>query len=445
MTYDEACEYIAGIPRFTKKNLPENTEDLLRRLGHPEEGFRVIHIAGTNGKGSVCAFLESILREAGFRTGLFTSPHLVDVRERFQIGRVPVSKEDFLEAFCEVLSHVQDMVKEGLPHPAYFEFLFAMGMVIFRKEKIDILVMETGLGGRLDATNSVKNPELTVITSISFDHMQYLGNTIAAIAGEKAGIIKKNVPVVADGFPREAFRVEDALEVFRKKAAESEAPLTIVDDRMVSGILHRPDGITYTLKNRYYDGVTVRIPFLADYQVENCATAMTAAAEFFEKTGGIPLKTVLSGVEKTRWAGRMEAVLPGVILDGAHNDDGIGQFLKTAKRLRKEHRLGLLFTAVSDKDYEGMIRKLSEKDLFSFIVTASVGGPRQVPAEKLAEVFRRYAEVPVRAYGSVREAFSEAMAEKEDGILFCAGSLYLVGEIEALLSARADAENRGVV
>ncbi len=445
MTYDEACGYVAGIPRFSKKNRPENTEELLGRLGHPEESFRVIHVAGTNGKGSVCAFLESILRETGFRTGLFTSPHLVDVRERFQIARVPASEADFLEAFQEVLSHVKDMEKEGFPHPAYFEFLFAMGMVIFRKEKIDVLVMETGLGGRLDATNTVKSPELTVITSISFDHMQYLGNTIPAIAGEKAGIIKKNVPVVADGFPRNAFNVGDALQVFEKKAREEEAPLTIVDEKMVSGIVHSQDGITFTLKNRYYDGVTVRIPFLADYQVENCATAMTAAAEFFDRTGSIPAEAVLRGVSKTRWAGRMEAVLPGVILDGAHNDDGISQFLKTARRLRRDHRLALLFTAVSDKDYEGMIRELSERDLFCFIITTSVGGPRQVPAEKLAAIFRRYTDVPVRASESVREAFSEAMAARGDGILLCAGSLYLVGEIEAMLPSEPGAEDRGGV
>ena len=178
MTLSEASEYIAGIPRFAKKTKPENTKELMRRLGNPEDSFRVIHIAGTNGKGSVSAFLESILRTEGFRTGLFTSPHLVSVRERFQIQREEVPEGTFLRAFRKVLDVTGKMIQEGYEHPAYFEFLFAMGMLIFQEEKIDVLVMETGLGGRLDATNCVRHPNLTVITSISFDHMEYLGSTL---------------------------------------------------------------------------------------------------------------------------------------------------------------------------------------------------------------------------------------------------------------------------
>lgn len=433
MTYQEACEYIAAVPRFTKKNRPQNTEELLRRLGHPEESFSVVHVAGTNGKGSVCAMLESIFRQAGMRTGLFTSPHLVDIRERFRICRRMVPEDEFLEAFSRVLAHVKDMQKEGFSHPAYFEFLFAMGMLIFRKEHVDVLVMETGLGGRLDATNCVKRPKLTVITSISFDHMQYLGHTISEIAAEKAGIIKKGVPVVADGFVRQAFDVGEAVRVTEKRAEMLSAPLTVTDDHMAADESCGADGIRFTMTSPRFDHVRVHIPFLAHYQVENCVTAMTAASIFGQLTGRVSLGDILQGIEKTRWPGRMEAVLPGVILDGAHNDDGISQFVQTARRFSKSRQLSLLFAAVSDKDYDGMIRELCSEPLFSRIYATQIEGPRMLPAKILADTFRRYTDVPVTALQPVSPAFREALSAKGDGILFCAGSLYLVGEIEALL------------
>ena len=190
-TYEEANAYIAEVPKFTKTNEPSNTVELLDRLGHPEEAFKVIHVAGTNGKGSVCAFLEGMLRAAGYRTGLFTSPHLVRINERFQIDRQEISDERFTGAFNVVKEAIDQMVAEGFHHPTYFEILFAVGMVAFREEKIECLVMETGLGGRLDATNTVAHPVCCVITSISLDHTAVLGDTVEQIAGEKAGIIKE--------------------------------------------------------------------------------------------------------------------------------------------------------------------------------------------------------------------------------------------------------------
>lgn len=441
MTYREACSYIDKIPKFTRKRRPENTEELLRRLGHPEESFRVIHVAGTNGKGSVCACLESILRKEGFRTGLFTSPHLVSVRERFQIDRKLITEEEFTEAFEQVLSCVSQMGEDGFPHPAYFEFLFAMGMLLFRQRKIDVLVMETGLGGRLDATNSVRHPDLTVITSISFDHTEYLGDTIGKIAGEKAGIIKRGVPVVADGFAREAFDVSEALDAIRRKAKEQDAPLTIVNmwgspggsenPCKVTDETYREDGIEFVLDSQYYQHACVHLPFLADYQIENCLVAMTAAAIFGKTAGRWSQEAVLEGIRKTHWPGRMEMILPGVVIDGAHNDDGIGQFLRTVRRVAEKQKVSLLFSAVSDKDYPEMVRQLCQGQIFRFVVTTEIDGPRRVPAEKLAEIFRRYTDVPVTARTDIREAFRFARDRKNDSILFCAGSLYLAGGIEA--------------
>lgn len=447
MTYGEACGYIENIPKFTSKNRPEHTRELLERLGHPEECFRVIHVAGTNGKGSVCAYLESILREEGFLTGLFTSPHLVSIRERFQIGRKPVGEEEFLDAFQKVRSCVRQMQADGLPHPAYFEFLFAMGMLIFRRKKIDVLVMETGLGGRLDATNSVMHPDLTVITSISFDHTEYLGSTIGQIAGEKAGIIKKGVPVIADGFPRKQFDIEEALGVIRVRAEEMHAPLTIVSPLTgapspagsgkerafceISDICYMEDGIEFSVSCRFYDHVRVHLPFLADYQIENCLLAMTAAAVFGNTAGGWSEKTVLTGIRNTRWPGRMERVLPGIVVDGAHNDDGIEQLLRTVRRVAEKKKVSLLFSAVRDKDYTGMVREMCEGQIFSSVVTTEIPGPRKVPACELADIFRRYTDAPVEAEADIGAAFRLAKDRKKDSVLFCAGSLYLAGGIEA--------------
>ena len=199
MNYTEAVEYILNVPKFTTKNKPEHTVELLKRLGHPECGMKVIHVAGTNGKGSVCAFLSEMLTLAGKKTALFTSPHLVRINERFQINNVPISDELFLESYQKVQAAIDGMVKDGLPHATYFELLYAVAMVAFQKEKAEYVVLETGLGGRLDATNTIEHPIATVITSISLDHTEILGDTIEKIAGEKAGIIKEGVPVIYDG------------------------------------------------------------------------------------------------------------------------------------------------------------------------------------------------------------------------------------------------------
>ena len=195
MTYEEAVKYILDIPKFTRKNDASHTKTLLGLLGDPQEAAKVIHVAGTNGKGSVCAYLDAMLRSEGKRTGLFTSPHLVKMNERIVIDGSPISDDAFVFVFEKTLSCVRQMEKQGLAHPTFFEFLFAMACTAFADAGVEYAVLETGMGGRLDATNTVERPLACVITSIGMDHMEYLGNTPAEIAGEKAGIIKPGVPV----------------------------------------------------------------------------------------------------------------------------------------------------------------------------------------------------------------------------------------------------------
>lgn len=433
MNYTEAVNYIEEVPKFTKKNGPENTLELIRRLGRPERGIKVIHVAGTNGKGSVCAFLASILQHAGKRTGLFTSPHLVEITERFQINGQNISHETFARAFTRVKEEVDAMIADGYAHPAYFELLFAAGMLIFAEEQVEYLVLETGLGGRLDATNLVEHPIACVLTTISLDHMEYLGDTVAKIAGEKAGIIKEGVPVIYDG------RNPESAAVIEEQARRMHAPMHRYDASMCEIIGKTDKSIDFTVDNGYYERKTVTVPYLAEYQIVNSSLAMIAL-RVIDPERTIDDETVLRGIRDTRWQGRMETVLPGVVFDGAHNADGIKEFIHTVQCVAETRPVSLLFSAVVEKEYEKMIQTICESVKLSSVVVTQVGGTRVVPADRLAEVFRRYTDAPVTAHADVEEAFDEALARRGESMLFCAGSLYLVGELKAVLRKRGDAQ-----
>lgn len=429
MTYEEATAYIESVPKFTSKNEPGNTVELMRRLGRPERAMKIIHVAGTNGKGSVCAFLSSMLTAGGKKTGLFTSPHLVKINERFQIDHEQISDAEFLEAFETVRRVIREMQRDGFHHPAYFEILFAMGMLIFQKRGVEYLVMETGLGGRLDATNTVERPVAVVLTSISLEHTEYLGDTIAQIAWEKAGIIKEGVPVVYDG------RCREAEEVILERARAMHAPAVGLHEDMYK-ILGRTDkSIDFMLNVGYYGHRVFTVPFPADYQAVNASLALLAM-NAVDAGGEIPCDLRAEALAASRWPGRMETVLPGVILDGAHNADGVKEFVRTLSQVSAQ-RVVLLFTAVSDKNYEEMIRTICGTGKLSEAVVTEIQGSRNVPSGRLAEIFRQYTDAPVRAVPDVRQAFAEARSLRRDGLLFCVGSLYLVGEIKGILEEEA--------
>ena len=423
MTYEEAEAYINSVPKFTSKNKPENTMELIRRLGHPERHMKVIHVAGTNGKGSVCAFLSSMLTEGGKRTGLFTSPHLVKINERFQINNEPVSDEIFLDAYERVMKLVEEMQKDGFYHPAYFELLFAIGMVIFEEAQVEYLILETGLGGRLDATNIVEKPVVTVITSISLDHTEILGDTIEEIAGEKAGIIKQGIPIVYDG------REKRAEKVILQKAEEQNAKAVPLYEEKLSIQGSTDHSVDYLFDESFYQGHVITVPYLAPYQVRNSALALLAMEEI-DPQHEISLETRLQAIRDTRWQGRMETVLPGVIVDGAHNEDGVHEFVRTLRQVGSSRRIVMLFSAVVEKNYEEMVHTICDTGCIQEVVVTEIHGSRIVPAEELAAVFRKFTSVPVTAISSIEEAFDTAMEKKGEGLLFCVGSLYLVGEVK---------------
>ncbi len=429
--YQKIVNYIEEIPKFSTKHPLEHTKKLLERLGNPQNEFKVIHVAGTNGKGSTCAYLASMFHEGGLRCGLFISPHLVTIRERFQIDGRLVSEEDFVEVFGRVKEQIDRFVAEGEGHPSYFETLFVMGMLYFRKKQVEYVILETGLGGRLDATNTVEWPLADIITSISLDHTEWLGDTVTAIAGEKAGIIKPGVPVIFDG------HVTEASAVIRGRAEKTGSLAYELTESMYEITDAGREGITFCFHNPYSGDIELHIPYIAPYQMMNASLAFLTML-VLQREHRIPLERLREGIAHTRWPGRMETVLPGVVIDGAHNADGVARFVETARRFVGECDITLLFSAVSDKEYDRMIGEICEAIHPAHVVTTQVGGGREVPAGRLAESFRRFGCAAVESEPDAVRAFRLALEEKGDGLLFCVGSLYLVGEIKAYLERSTD-------
>ncbi len=417
------------IPKFTVKHPPEHTRELLSRLGNPQEGIKIIHVAGTNGKGSVCAYLNAMLLAGGKKTGLFTSPHLVRINERFQINGEDVSDEQFLDAFLKVEKAAKEYEAEGEGHPSYFETLFLMGMLIFKEAGVEYLVMETGLGGRLDATNVVEKPLACIITSISRDHTEYLGDTLEAIAGEKAGIIKAGVPVIYDASQ------PGPASVIAAKAKEMGSPAWPMEPSFYEMKTQSREGITFTFAYLGGEKAELAIPYVAKYQMMNASLAFYTM-HILQDVHDIPKNVLAEGLSKIKWPCRMEMAAPGVIIDGAHNEDGIAQFVSTAGYFAKENEITILFTAVADKHYHEMIGEICEGIHPSHVVATQIDGSRVVPAEVLAEDFRKAGCTDVCAESEIGAAYEKALEKKGSGMLFCVGSLYLAGELKAYLAKR---------
>ena len=429
MKYEEVVRYIEDIPKFTKKHTLLHTREFMRRLGNPCQGRKVLHVAGTNGKGSVCAYLNAMLLAGGKKTGLFTSPHLVRINERFQINGEDVSDEQFLDAFLKVEKAAKEYEAEGEGHPSYFETLFLMGMLIFKEAGVEYLVMETGLGGRLDATNVVEKPLACIITSISRDHTEYLGDTLEAIAGEKAGIIKAGVPVIYDASQ------PGPASVIAAKAKEMGSPAWPMEPSFYEMKTQSREGITFTFAYPGGEKAELAIPYVAKYQMMNASLAFYTM-HILQDVHDIPKNVLAEGLSKIKWPCRMEMAAPGVIIDGAHNEDGIAQFVSTAGYFAKENEITILFTAVADKHYHEMIGEICEGIHPSHVVATQIDGSRVVPAEVLAEDFRKAGCTDVCAEPEIGAAYEKALGKKGSGMLFCVGSLYLAGELKAYLAKR---------
>lgn len=431
--FDQAVQYIDNVPRFTAKHTVEETKAFLHRLGDPDRKMRILHVAGTNGKGSVCAYLRSILEAAGYRVALFSSPHLVCIRERFVVGGEMISEEEFLRAFLHIYNLLDwdalEREEEGAYHPTYFEYLFFIAMVLFPEKNPDFCILETGVGGRLDATNSVYKKEISVITHISFDHVGVLGDTLERIASEKAGIMCAGAPAVWWD------TCQETTAVFRRRAEELGILAYSVSENDYSFSNFKRKTIDFCVHNLYDKDITFTLPTIAAYQMENCALACKAI-EVLDGSRTVTPEQMQKGVADCFWAGRMEEVLPEVYVDGAHNEDGIRAFLETVYADGHAGTRSLLFGVVKDKDYRRMVEELALSRLFDKIYVTHMHSSRALDAEELADLFRRYPDCPCEICEDAGAAFRKLLKERrERERIYVAGSLYLVGEIKELLES----------
>ena len=435
ITYQEAEQYISDIPKFAGKHTLEDTRRLLALLtGNTIKG-KIIHVAGTNGKGSVCAYLRSVLLESGASVGMFISPHLETTRERISIGNEMISEEEFVKIF----EQVRDVVREddrqcilrgqepGSNHPSYFEFLFLMAMACFEDKKPEYIILETGLGGRLDATNSVMGKSVCVITEIGFDHMQYLGNTLGEIAAEKAGIMEPFVPVVfLDKRP-------EVTEILKKYAKEKRCPPHFVTKDDITEINIGNKTIDFSLCTGYYKYVGLSLNATALYQTENASLAVEALQILMREDKRICEESIRRGLRASYWPGRMEEVFPGIFLDGAHNEDGIEAFLNSVKNIPCNGRRLLLFGVVQDKQYEKMIRQIASADLFSRIAVTVLETDRSASLDRLREIWGQYKSCCFFCQNA-EEAYRHLLKDKKEAdIIYIAGSLYLIGQMKSLM------------
>jgi dihydrofolate synthase/folylpolyglutamate synthase len=420
MTYTETIDFLYGIRLFGQKLGLETTQYLLGLMDNPQDSLRFIHIAGTNGKGSVAAMLQTVLSGAGYKTGLYTSPHLVSFCERFQVdGRcIPESE------VVRLVENIRPVLEKVAAHPefhapTFFEAVTAIALQYFREQKIDVVVWETGLGGRLDATNVV-TPLVSVITNIAFDHTQYLGETLAQIASEKCGIIKPSVPVVT------AAAAAEALTVIRRTAAAQGSRLFVVGQDICAARLHEDEKcqrLELTGTRQAYGPLT--IPLLGEHQTINCATAVAA----LEASGlSVSPKQVQEGLARTSWPGRFQMVShdPTVVLDGAHNAAAAERLAATLREHFVGEKLALILGVLRDKNYDQMCQILAP--LAERILCVPVNSERTCEPDQLARWCKAAnPSANVSVSRNVSEAYAEASRLKQ-GVIVIAGSLFLVGE-----------------
>lgn len=431
MNYQEAEAYINNLKYHTEIPSTIHARRCLELLGNPDRRIgQVIHIAGTNGKGSTSAFLTSVLREASFKTGTFTSPHLIRMNERIAVDGQAVSDEEFLEAFHPVCEAARFLEKNGGGDTCYFEFFFLLAMVHFAKIGTEAAVIETGLGGLKDTTNTLEKPALTVITSIGFDHMEYLGNTIPEIAAQKAGILKAGVPCVCDASDEEASRV-----ILARANELGSAAFPLYKDDFT---IRKAGGgwIDFSTFFRYDRHADFRIRTSAPYQAENAALSVLALKVLHEGNpafSGVTGGHVKSGLEKMFWPARMEEIRPRVFLDGAHNGAGTVRFVEAARQIAGEKKAALVFGVMGSKDYGEMIRLLLKGMAWNKVYVTKVPDVRGADTGCVAELFRTEGMTEVDELPDFREAFLEALrAQKEEEYVFICGSLYLAGAVEEI-------------
>ena len=416
MTYDEALKYIHSVSNFFCKPGLERVSELCDRIGNPQKDLKFIHVTGTNGKGSVCSMLSSILMAEGYKVGLYTSPYVREFNERMRINGENIPNE-YLAKLTEEIKASADKMADS---PTEFELITAIAFEYFRRERCDIVVLEVGMGGRLDATNIIEAPLLSIITGISVDHTAFLGDTIEQIAGEKAGIIKPNCPVLFGG---------------ESKVAED---IIVAESRQKQSILYKTDYSSLSVRNMTLEGTTfdyksrneIKITLLGEYQPRNAAIVLDAVDIL--RTGGLIIaeESIKNGLANAKWHARFEIIKndPMVIFDGAHNLQGIEAAVKSVKQYFADQKVIVVSGVLKDKDYQKISDSISE--IASRVYTITPSNPRALSAEEYAKIFNSKG-INATPCESVNEAIDLAIneAKEKNATVCCLGSLYTYCEI----------------
>lgn len=421
LKYEEALKYISDKRKFGEKHGLEGITRLCEKLGNPQKGMKFVHVAGTNGKGSTCTYISNVLIASGYKTGLYTSPFIYEFNERMRINGESISDDKLTLLMTEVKKVVDEVISEGFPEPTEFEIITAVCFLYFKRENCDIVVLEVGLGGRFDSTNIIENPECVAICSISFDHMQYLGNTISEIAFEKCGIIKEGSSVVS--YP---LQNSDALAVIKKTVKERNACLLSCnkEDIVVKEM---------SLEGNVFDFgeiKDIKTSLCGEHQIYNGALALSVIAELKNKGYNIEEEHIKKGFKEAKWPARMEKLSenPLLIFDGAHNIDGVESFVNNVKKLAGDKRVIIILGMVKDKEYDKCIGMLD--GVVDVLITTTIENPRRQTAEKLMEKAEKITCKKIITE-NVSEALEKAFLMSNDNtVVFAVGSLYMAGEIK---------------
>ncbi len=421
MNYEEAREYLDQVSKGGSVLGLDNMRGLLKRLENPQDSLKFVHISGTNGKGSVLAYVSTVFKEAGYRTGRYISPTLFSYREKIQVNERFIGREDLARLTAKVKKAAEEMKNSGKGSPTIFEIETALAFLYFVEQKCDIVILETGLGGALDATNVITTSVMEVITSISMDHMEFLGDTLGKIALQKAGIIKPHTAVVSAMQETEAAEV--ILDVCRKK----ECICNMVDPKQIEHISYGCDGQSFSYKNWN----NIKISLMGSYQIKNAALALEAIEALRELGYQLNDNAVYQGMKKAVWKGRFTIISkePFIIMDGAHNQAAAEELVRSLKLYYPGKKFYYIFGMFRDKDYHQVIRLTAP--LAEYIITVETPeNPRALPAEELKKAV---AEVnpSVEAAGSLRMAVNQVMEQiDKDAVIVIFGSLSFLGEAE---------------
>lgn len=429
MNYQESLKYIEETHKFGIRLGLDNMSRLLELLGNPQDKVKIIHVAGTNGKGSTCSFITSILKESGYKVGLYTSPFLETFTERIRVNGENIPKEDVARIVTLIREKIEQMVSEGYSYPTEFEIVTTMAFYYYCEQEVDFVALEVGLGGRYDATNIIKKSEVSVICSISLDHVNILGDTIPKIAYEKGGIIKENGTAIVYDQSNEA---KDVIKEICKDKNANYIEVKFDDIDIKKSDIYSQVYNATIMGERYED---LEIKLIGDHQVNNSILALSVI-KYLVDTKGLEIseENIRKGLINTKWPGRIEKIkeMPIFIIDGAHNEDGAKSLAKAIDKNFKGKNLTMLIGMLEDKDIDGVLEILMPR--FDKVIVTTPDNPRAISSELLKEKISKYVANVVEKK-EIEDAVNYTLENSnEDDVIISAGSLYMIGAVRTIVN-----------